>query len=294
MVDEIVDFVSDRKINTDERCHYENKYGRINKSANQNWFICEEVKKKWYNQDFPSGRDILEKMENIKDKKLLLLGNGLSIKEIYFAFMGGTVIFSDISVNAIIRSKKVLAQCIYENNLDVQFYAIDALKLPFDDMAFDYVYAFGMVHHLSDKLPFLKECHRVLKPRGKCIFFDDAYSPLWYRIKTGFLKQIMAFHHRRNKISPADLVATYEGGFKEEQIKRWSCDAGFKDYFMIKREFLSYLYRSGLRKLFHLSNKNSKIIQIGDHFFSQLDSKLLKSISWYQNNLIHMVWGFSR
>ncbi len=37
---------------------------------------------------------------------------------------------------------------------------------PFDDGEFDEVHASGIIEHLEEQVPFITECHRILKPKG--------------------------------------------------------------------------------------------------------------------------------
>ncbi len=72
----------------------------------------------------------------------------------------GKVIYSDISLEMLKQGKF---------NAGVN---LDASVLPFKSESFDVVTSIAMFHHLptkKDRLNFLKEVQRVLKPRGVCI-----------------------------------------------------------------------------------------------------------------------------
>ena len=72
----------------------------------------------------------------------------------------GKVIYSDISL-------EMLKQGKLSSGVN-----LDASVLPFKDASFDVVTSLAMFHHLptkKDRLNFLKEIRRVLKPRGICI-----------------------------------------------------------------------------------------------------------------------------
>ncbi len=57
-------------------------------------------------------------------------------------------------------------------NLDsqMQFQVADALAMPFSDRSFDLVWSLESGEHMPDKVKFLQECYRVLKPNGRLIF----------------------------------------------------------------------------------------------------------------------------
>ena len=54
----------------------------------------------------------------------------------------------------------------------VKFKAASALELPFDDNSFDGAWSIQMNMNVEDKLTWLKEVHRVLKPGGRGILYE--------------------------------------------------------------------------------------------------------------------------
>ncbi len=54
----------------------------------------------------------------------------------------------------------------------VEFHATSALELPFDDNHFDGAWSLQMNMNVDDKLSWLKETHRVLKPGGRAILYE--------------------------------------------------------------------------------------------------------------------------
>ena len=54
----------------------------------------------------------------------------------------------------------------------VDFHATSALDLPFDDDAFDGVWSLQMNMNVEDKLGWLKETYRVLKPGGRAVLYE--------------------------------------------------------------------------------------------------------------------------
>ena len=54
----------------------------------------------------------------------------------------------------------------------VDFHACSALALPFEDDFFDGVWALQMNMNVEDKLSWLKETYRVLKPGGRVVFYE--------------------------------------------------------------------------------------------------------------------------
>jgi len=67
----------------------------------------------------------------------------------------------------------------------VTFYATSALALPFDDNSFDGVWSLQMNMNVEDKLSWLKETCRVLKPGGRAVLYEvcsGKNSPLYFPV----------------------------------------------------------------------------------------------------------------
>lgn len=54
----------------------------------------------------------------------------------------------------------------------VDFHAASALDMPYEDNAFDGVWSLQMNMNVEDKLSWLKEVYRVLKPGGKAVLYE--------------------------------------------------------------------------------------------------------------------------
>ncbi|MCU0541343.1 MAG: methyltransferase domain-containing protein [Oscillatoriaceae cyanobacterium Prado104] len=61
---------------------------------------------------------------------------------------------------------------------NVNFLVADALNLPFADESFDLVWSLESGEHMPDKIKFLQECCRVLKPGGTLILATWCHRPL--------------------------------------------------------------------------------------------------------------------
>ncbi|HEX4164030.1 MAG TPA: class I SAM-dependent methyltransferase [Bryobacteraceae bacterium] len=185
-------------------------------------------------------------MSGIGNKRVLLIGNGESEKELAFLkFRPAALVYSDLSSAAV----KVLFE-----RYDVSAYsgtlrgaAIDALALPCHDASVDFVYGFAMVHHLPDVALFLAEVYRVLAPGGQCVFFDDAYAPLWQGAKLTVLSPLMSYSHRTTGISPEDLRVTMSGGFRPDGTGKDHQEPGRRA--VVRADRLLHLYlEPGCRK----------------------------------------------
>ena len=67
----------------------------------------------------------------------------------------------------------------------VSFQACSALALPFEDNSFDGVWSLQMNMNVEDKLSWLKETHRVLKPGGRAVLYEVCgtnNTPLYFPV----------------------------------------------------------------------------------------------------------------
>jgi len=74
---------------------------------------------------------------------------------------------SDQYIDAAERLTQLLAM-----QARVKFHAASALALPFNDNAFDGAWSIQMNMNVEDKLSWLKELHRVLKPGGRAVLYE--------------------------------------------------------------------------------------------------------------------------
>ena len=61
---------------------------------------------------------------------------------------------------------------------NVNFLVADALNMPFADDSFDLVWSLESGEHMPDKIKFLQECYRVLKPGGTLILATWCHRPV--------------------------------------------------------------------------------------------------------------------
>ena len=237
-------------------------------------------------------KKLLDEVGDIKGKTILLLGNGMSLKEFFFLKLGARIVYSDISIKAVQMQKQVFENSLIysEYKEQIEFHAVDALNLPFAEESFDLIYGFAFVHHLPDSsiYTFLNDVKRCLKRFGKVVFFDDAYSPLWHGLKQTILKPLQKYSHRNTGISPEDIRATEKGGFKRQEIQSYSHQLLFSKYKYQQHEFFSYIMKRGHAKL--KSHFFERMMPLG----LSLDKILMKNSSFIKNNGIRLIWGFEK
>ncbi|MEB3282740.1 MAG: methyltransferase domain-containing protein [Lyngbya sp.] len=62
---------------------------------------------------------------------------------------------------------------------NVNFRVANALEMPFEDDSFDLVWSLESGEHMPNKIQFLQECYRVLKPGGLFLMATWCHRPVW-------------------------------------------------------------------------------------------------------------------
>jgi SAM-dependent methyltransferase len=251
----------------------------------------DDLAKEWSDPWSPENQAVLEVLGDLAGKRVLLLGNGGSEKELMFLKMNPSeLIYSDLSGKCISAIKDRFDIREYRDALS--FAAIDALDLPLEDASIDVVYGYAMVHHLPDVNQFLTEIARVLKPGGRAVFMDDAYAPLWYYSKTTLLYPLMKYTHWRHGISGEDLRATMEGGYRPHQLSSTIFGLGGQP-FHVRRSFVQYLWSRAAIKLLPQSLQKLVLAPRIGRSLDRID-RAMSRFGWYRANLIRLVWGFEK
>ncbi|MDW7712334.1 MAG: methyltransferase domain-containing protein, partial [Deferrisomatales bacterium] len=247
--------------------------------------------REWFQPWSPQNRLVLDATLPLRGKRILILGNGISSKELHLLDYDPTVyIYSDLSAQAVQTVRDTYLW--QKDGTQTYFAAIDAFELPLQDESLDIVYSYAMVHHLPDLKSFFAEVVRVLRPGGRAVFLDDAYSPLWHMFKSTLGRRLMLYTHRTKGISPEDLRFSLLGGFREEVLTSLIRDVGADPWFQ-RVAFTNYLWQRAAIKL----------ITKRFHAFvlAKALARVLNGVDWLvsktpgaRRNLIRLVWGFHK
>lgn len=109
--------------------------------------------------------------ENILDVGCGIGGSSLYLAEKFGARVTG-ITLSPVQAN---RAKERAQALGLRARTDFQ--VANALNMPFADHSFDLVWSLESGEHMPDKVQFLQECQRVLKPGGKFIFATWCHRP---------------------------------------------------------------------------------------------------------------------
>jgi ubiquinone/menaquinone biosynthesis C-methylase UbiE len=122
----------------------------------------------------PENRIILEKLGDVRGKKILELGCGAGEASVYFAKLGAEATATDLSSGML----RVVEEVATMHGVSVETRQTASDSLDFADESFDIVYAANLLHHVEIS-PTLAEVERVLKPGGIFAAWDPlAHNPL--------------------------------------------------------------------------------------------------------------------
>lgn len=91
-------------------------------------------------------------------------------------------------------------------NQNLIFREVEAIKIPYPDIFFDFVISFDTLEHIMEKERTVKEMLRVLKPGGKLLIYamnkNDKFTLDWIWEKLGFDIYTRASHKRELFVDP--------------------------------------------------------------------------------------------
>ena len=112
-----------------------------------------------------------DRPQNILDVGCGIGGSSLYLAEKFGARVTG-ITLSPVQAN---RAKERAQAAGLAAKADFQ--VANALEMPFADNSFDLVWSLESGEHMPDKVKFLQECYRVLKPGGRMIFVTWCHRP---------------------------------------------------------------------------------------------------------------------
>ena len=285
----VLDFVTDPE-RLQERAFYEELYAARRGDGNPRWSVA-SLRSRWEQPEQVTNRAVWDAVGDLRGKRVLLLGNGGGLKELYLLTLEPELlIVSDLAAMGVAVLRDRFDLSAYDGR--VAFAAIDGLQLPFFDESLDLVYGNAFVHHLPDREAFLREVARVLRPGGRAVFMDDAYSPLWQAGKRTLLRPLLAYSHRKVPRSPEDVKETMRGGFREEVLREEARRAGVELW--SRRLLLTfYLWHRATLKLLPDRFRELRMHPRIAGPLIRLDEKLARRPR-AQRHLVRLVWGVEK
>ncbi|MEE8429282.1 MAG: class I SAM-dependent methyltransferase [Gammaproteobacteria bacterium] len=164
---------------------------------------------------------------------VLEIGCGVGLDTFQMATRGMQVKAVDLTDVGVKTASKRLTK----HKLPATFAAADACNLPFGNDTFNYVYSFGVLHHVADTDRSIHEVYRVLKKGG------EARIMLYHR------RSINEIVHRltRTPFEEKDKCCPVVRRFTIEEVRK------LFDPFSQVDIFLDYAYGEGYGRLFKLT-----------------------------------------
>ena len=182
-------------------------------------------------QRYRSHRHLLPWIEEmLPERTVLEIGCGVGLDTYTMAKHGLIITALDLTDVAISTVKNRFLR----HKLQATFIVADACNIPIESNLFDYVYSFGVLHHVADTQKSINEAHRLLKPGGQA--------------------RIMLYHKKSiNEIVHRMLHVPFED--KDEYcpvVRRFSVKEALKlfDAFQKVETKIDYVYGEGYGPLF--------------------------------------------
>jgi SAM-dependent methyltransferase len=291
--DGIVDFVAAAPVvkSGDERDYYDDVYTSY-VPADPVKLELATLAPRWHGPEAPPERQAAwRRLGDLHRKTVLLLGNGDSFPELYLLTAHPAVlIYSDLSAAGLRNLRDGYTLEGYEEHL--LFAAIEACDLPMFDGTVDVICGFAFAHHVADLDAFLAETARVLRPGGRAVFVDNAYSPLWQRLKLGILRPLMRISHQREPRSAEDVRETLAGGFREEDLARRITAVGGRPWFE-RQALLQYMWHRASVSLFPEELGRLRLRPVINSTLMRIDERLAR-FAPVRHQLIRLIWGFDK
>lgn len=281
----VVDGILEYAPMTEERAFYEAEY--VTQDVTPVEDEVAHVTALWRTPYYPVNQIISREVGDLRGKVVVSLGQGDSAKELAFALQRPRLLVAtDIAAGGL----RTLRHRFPVLTRDVVFATVDAQQLPFQDESIDVLYGYAVAHHVEELRRFLGEAARVVKPGGKAVFMDDAYSPVWQWLKLGPFRSLMRRAHQRDPVSPEDVRATLHGGFKEAELSALMSGLDVTPWFE-RSGFIHYLVTRAGEKVnlpFQPAHHPSLLRAL-----SAVD-RYLAAVPGMRLHLIRLAWGFTR
>lgn len=209
------------------------------KALNKNYIETNPyLKKKFYK---------LSKKNFLKNKVSLDIGCGWGTSSIYLANFAKKLVAIDISENAIKGAKKNIK---LNSKKKIILKRMDAEKLNFKKLYFDYIYSWGVIHHSQNPIKIYQNMYKVLKEGGEAfIMVYNKYSIRYYCLGLYYLvfKLKFLFGYNLNTVQKFFTDGYYHKHYSKNEIRQILKNIGFKNI-RIEIDYMSARIFPGIRK----------------------------------------------
>lgn len=115
----------------------------------------------------PENRFIMQRLGEIRGKRVLDLGCGAGEAAVYFALQGADVVAADISPGMVEAARRLAAM----HGVSLTGHVLNAMEPDLPEGSFDIVYAANLLHH-TEPAGTLEVMYKLLVPGGRACFWD--------------------------------------------------------------------------------------------------------------------------
>jgi SAM-dependent methyltransferase len=283
------DFAIARGIVNPARDAYDEFYARIEPPK----LSRTEISQPWSDRTVPWRRTMLKHLGSMSGKRVLVLGGGVSYKEFHFLHLGARVVFTDLSLVAVRRAQTIFrkSELWAKHSEDIEFHAVDGLRLPFPEQSFDVIYGAKFVGFVGDLPGFLLEVSRVLKPGGICRFCDDAYSPVWEVLRRNVMHPLKARQMSPSTLSKVRSSSTF--GFREEPLQSFKKSCGFSKFTFEREYFFLRIAQIAWATVFGWNPNGQRFARPLFLAMAWVDHRFANT-KWMRSNSLALTWGFDK
>ncbi len=175
----------------------------------------------------PENRFILERMGDLRGKRVLDVGAGLGETSVYFALRGAEVTMVDVSPQMVDFAVRLGRS----RGVEIAGLVSAAEDINVDCDHYDFAYMANLLHHIGDRDRVLERVRAALKPGGWIFAWDPiAYNPV-INVYRGLASKVRTPDER--PLTRVDV----------ERMRQYFCDVGHREFWILSLAvFLKYYF----------------------------------------------------
>lgn len=203
-------------------------FGQTHKPGSKEFFDAVIAKRFSYECDWLDG---IVRFEKLKRKKVLEIGCGAGYDAYQFCKHGAEYTGIDITPANPLLTRQHLSYYGYQPTT----HEMDAEKMNFNQ-EFDFVYSFGVLHHIPDMQKVLNNCYQALRTGGECqIIVYNKYS-IFYMLSVVFAAWFLRGNFLRRSLAQQRSFIEYSESnehplvnvYSKRTVEKMMRQAGFE------------------------------------------------------------------
>jgi 2-polyprenyl-3-methyl-5-hydroxy-6-metoxy-1,4-benzoquinol methylase len=228
----------------------------------------------------PENRFILERMGDLRGKRVLDVGAGLGETSVYFALRGAEVTTVDLSPQMVDFAVRLGRS----RGVEIAGVVSPAEDINVERDHYDFAYMANLLHHVEERDRVLEQVCAALKPGGWIFTWDPiAYNPV-----------INVYRGLASKVRTPDERPLRRGDV--ERMRKYFCDVGHREFWLLSLAiFLKYYFFDRLDpnevRYWKRILKDHDRMPVWFHWLQAADRALVSvpGIRWLAWNIV--LWG---